>query len=320
MVETLRSREAELLLVDAGVSLPQSWSTTLQDFELRESVRLSTAIDGVPSCCHIVGSPSKLQRFGDVVGQSASSQASFAAFLDAAEIPPFPNARYQDPFGQNPYLMSEGWEEVAQYLSRLIIKAHTAGIAITLPEIPAGFSPLTRPWRQFGSVVESDPNDWRKLTTPAEGYYPGEKASLDVMQRCLVTLAALPADDAGPVWEETAAALQNLGYLLVASCGDVEASSTFQPFFSIGRFAALAHRRRTLHGDLHPGNFANYQGGTITIDGDTVRTLDRPLTSAECATDLATLRLNCTFEQWEAVKVAYASVWPERALEVFQFL
>jgi hypothetical protein len=322
-IALLRSKEAELLLVNALAGpVPESLAASLREFALRELIALSPAIEGIPPCCHVIGLPSKVQRFVDTVISKGSDPSDWSprTFLDPTEIAPFPCACNEDPFGQNPRMVSEGWEGVARYFCGLIIQAHSAGNAISLPDAAAGFSPLLQPWREFASVAASEEDDWNSLSPPAEHYYPGLPASLDAIQRCLTALAALSVDEGNRVWEATAVALQDLGYLLLATHVDVEEIPEFQHYLGIGKFAAAAHKRQTLHGDLHPQNFAPFNDAIVTFDADTVRTLDRKLTVIECATDLAILRLHCSFEQWEAVKLGYSSVWPDRALEVFQLL
>jgi hypothetical protein len=286
-------------------------------------------LEGLPPRSIVIGRRESLARFARSWVSSESLpmddpdviSGTYPLLPDPTEIPPFPEAETADPFGQNPRLLHEAWVAAASNVGSLLRRAHAQGLSISLPKAPAGSKYLLmQPWRHVAPVKPSDEEEWEaagrtwndRALTPDEG--------LRLIQRCLVTTNAIAPDDEDMTWDSLAALLDVFGYTLLAAHVDVERIDNLRLHVRIGEFAAGLHARQTLHGDLHPGNFRFLGDELVGLEADEACTLDRPLTTAERAADLGPLKLNCRFEQWEAVKVGYSRVSPVPATEVFQYL
>jgi hypothetical protein len=285
-------------------------------------------IEGFPRHGFLIGRHASLNRFiriGAPVTDPGPADdvvsGTYPVLPDPTEIAPFPEASTQDPFGQNPRLLQQAWSLAAQHVGTLLRRAHHQGFSISLPDPPAGVTFLAiQPWRDIVPVSESDDRAWEAAAPVATEDPPTVEDGLNLVQRCLLALNALAPEDDDPLWHSASALLESLGYATWASHLDVEQLDDLKFYVAIGHFAANLHARQSLHGDLHPGNFGFLDNGVVAIDADTISTLARPVTISERAADLANLKLNCRFEQWEAVKIGYSRVAPEPAAVIFQRL
>jgi hypothetical protein len=250
---------------------------------------------------------------------------------DPSEVPRFPEEQHQDPFGQNANLQHAAWTRVAGLVGRMAKIAHLRGRALTLPPPPPGYADIEmKPWR---TVVSLDPDaaDLRAgelagLTAQSGAGERDTERGLDLIQRCLLTCAALAGGQDSPDWGTATAILESLGYLLVSKGIDIESCPDLVPFFEIGARAGMMHDCKVLHGDMHPGNFGfrweerGLGDRAAPLDPDTMCRLSRPLTPLERAKDLTILKLRCTFPQWEAAKLGYRFRVGDIAEQVFQLL
>jgi hypothetical protein len=313
---------------------PDDWDarflTEVQDPDLSVSLQAP---------CLLVGPKRLIERLcrsfkvhGETPDSDLDTRAKeiLSALPDPFDVPRFPEEQNQDPFGQNATLQHAAWMRVAGLVGRMAKIAHLQGRAITLPPPPPGLSiPELKPWR---TVVSLDPNaaDFRAgelagLTVQSGEGEGGTERGLDLIQRCLLTCAALAGSQDSQEWSNAAAILESLGYLLVSKSIDIESCPYLVPAFELGVWAAKIHGLGCLHGDMHLENFSFEQGrqlgeGVACLDYGDFCALSRPLTPLERAKDLAILKMHCTFPQWEAAKLGYRFKAGDIAGQVFQLL
>jgi hypothetical protein len=339
-----------LVILAPDEEVRKRWGESIRSYPDDWDARFLTGVQdpGLPVSlqdpCLLVGPKRLIDRFCrsfKVHGETADSDLSarekeipsgrYAELPDPSEVPRFPEEQNQDPFGQNATLQHAAWTRVAGLVGRMAKIAHLRGRALTLPPPPPGYADIEmKPWR---TVVSLDPNaaDLRAgelagLTAQSGAGEGDTERGLDLIQRCLLTCAALAGGRDSPEWGSAAAMLESLGYLLVSKSVDIESCPHLVAYFEIGACAAGMHDYKLLHGDMHPQNFGyrweNRGLGKrgVPFDPGHVCKLSRPLTPLERAKDLAILKLHCTFPQWEAAKLGYRFTAGDIADQVFQLL
>lgn len=298
------------LLHGADGNLPADWS--------RHTLSVET-IEQLPSTLRkfetIAGPARLIERFVRAIGaQPPSSDDGPVAntgrhALPAPEdVPPFQHESVRDPYGQDTAAIEAAWRRIGTAVGRLCSHAHEAGVAATLPK-PSRDSnyPGIDPWR---TVVPSVPREVRVERLLGDRLGPSAawfSTDLDLTQRCLLTRTALSS---GLV--DMADLLEDLGYVLLAPVAREAVPDALKSFRALGKLALILHERNLLHGDMHLGNFyyeeAEDRAGTYDVG--TLIVSKQPLTARERAQDLAVLKLECSFYQWEVVKLGYRDGGP----------
>lgn len=95
----------------------------------------------------------RFQRLANADRSEYSSMAVVAPF-DPDGCPPFPEARYLDPFSINPSWRYEAWQNVWTHIGTLTREIHHRGLAVIWPSRPsAGYhDPDFKPWRNVASL------------------------------------------------------------------------------------------------------------------------------------------------------------------------
>jgi hypothetical protein len=330
VLSMVREEGVDLLLVDGDVddeALSSDLTAKLADApDLAWRAMDLPPLNGLPPCAVVIGRHDTLARFARSVTPAMNApdvlEGTYPLLPDPTEIAPFPEAATADPFGQNAQRLHEAWAMTAHFAGTILRRAHAKGLAVSLPAPPTGAQFLSmQPWRHVAEMTRTDEDAWIKAGEASKDWTPNPLDGLNVIQRCLVAADALaPAADDDEMWQSLAALLEMLGYTLVSAHAKVEEIGNLGFYIGIGEFVANLHASNTLHGDLHPGNFGMNGREVVAFDADSACTLTRPLTAAERAADLANLKLNCQFEQWEAVKVGYGRLAPESAVAIFESL
>jgi hypothetical protein len=288
----------------------------------------------------VIGKRSLLTRFLSLVGfnyaaserketEEPKMTGRYPNLPNPGDVPRFQEESRLDPLGQNPSLRSEAWSFIACQLGLMMKDAHQHRLAMTLPDPePGQDDPTLKAWRATAPLDASIYGiELLDVAYQAAKRHPSKdqinELALNVFQRYLLTMVALSTEEKSrEAADKTAELVKHLGYLLVSIAADINQIPELAGFASLGRYAALLHSHQFIHGDMHLGNFSYdpETQKTISFDfGDSCH-LERPLTALERARDLAILKLNCEFEQWEAVKMGYREVAKEQAEEVFQLI
>ena len=263
--------------------------------------------------------------------------------LELSEVPRFPEEGRQDPFGQNQQLLNDVWLKVAKSVGALARRMHDQQLTVMLP-LPIAEQVDLGKTASHGDIApqqtviplsyspdDSGPTQLVREQIESLQHEKGYDTELNLIQRFLVTLAALPPDMLNSSDRlEAAELLEDLGYLFVSSNLDMEALQHLLYYFDTGVAIALIHGINILHGDLSLGKDGNILFFENTPSGKRVALLDFGLskkgtgslpTAWERAKDLALLKLQCSFISWEAVKLGYRFKTPnDIAEEVFKLI
>ena len=265
-------------------------------------------------------------------GQPAFPKRPYPKLPAPAELPRFVEEGERDPFGQNEDLLAAACQSGFDIAVELATLAHSRGLCMMLPSPkPGTIDPSLRPWRSVVSC-EPDSQDFSSvmLPPPAVTWEIAHRAPVeDLLQRAMVCLSALSANVPPETHGRAAELLEHLGYIALGR-GSHERKMELgrisdrppQFFRTIGQQAAKGHDHNILHGDMHPGNFLydERQQSALISDVGTVCFLERPLTIQERASDVGLLKLTCSFEEWELVKLGYREQSPEAATHVFKLV
>jgi hypothetical protein len=248
------------------------------------------------------------------------------------DLPRFAEEGERDPFGQDEELLAAAVQRASKLVIELANAAHAGGLCVMLPSPePGTIDPSLRPWR---SVVSCEPDapglPALEIPDAAIASEPVRAASAQTLvQRTALCLSALGADAPAEAHDQAAELLEHLGYIalgrefqaLKVELGRFE-RAPLQFFHSLGKTAAQMHDKNIIHGDMHPGNFPYDAEKRVVVlsDTDTVYFLERPITLEERASDVGLLKLTCSFEEWETVKLGYREQSPGEASRVFKLV
>jgi tRNA A-37 threonylcarbamoyl transferase component Bud32 len=123
----------------------------------------------------------------------------------------------------------------------------------------------------------------------------------------LASAQAVAAHSGDVASEKIAELIEEIGYAALGRSHDLRDRPRLNACRSLGRMAATLHDIGYIHGDLQPQNFSFKEDGEIASMFDLGRTYNpgRPLTLLERASDLAVLKKNVSFLEWEAAKFGY---------------
>lgn len=266
-------------------------------------------------------------------GQQRPPQGRYPKLPVPEDLPRFPEEGERDPFGQNEELLAAASRSGFEIAIELATLAHSRGLCMMLPSPePGTVDPSLRPWRSFLSC-EPDEHDFSSVEIPPpavtwEAAY-GTPVQ-DLVQRAVLCLAALGASGVPSEMHGRAAELlEHLGYLALGREFHRQKIEMRRPqgmplqfFYTIGKIAAGMHGHNIIHGDMHTDNFLydEDQRTAVVSDADTTCFLERPITLQEHASDVGLLKLTCSFEEWETVKLGYREQSPDAAAQVFKLI
>ncbi len=268
---------------------------------------------------------------GSPPGHRAPPKNPYPKLPAPAELPRFVEEGERDPFGQNEELLAAACRSGFDIAVELATLAHSRGLCMMLPRLqPGAVDPSLRPWRSVVSC-EPDARDFSSvnLPPPAVTWQTAHRAPVeDLVQRAMVCLTALSASVPPETHSRAAELLEHLGYIALGrdfherkfELGHIW-NRPPQFFRGIGKWAAWMHDHNILHGDLHPDNFLlDHDKRAVLSDMGTICFLERPLTIQERASDVGLLKLTCSFEEWELIKLGYREQSPEAATQVFKLV
>jgi hypothetical protein len=214
--------------------------------------------------------------------------------------PRFPGEGRIDPMAQDTRLLTVAAATFSDFAARMASAAHAAGVAVMLPQAESESAVYWKPWRSIVPVQ----NPAGALASAV-----GEPPELCLTQRILTSAQAVAAQASGAVSDGIAEVLEEIGYVAIGRSHDASERPMLNACRSLGVVAAAMHRIGYIHGDLQPQNVTFKENGEIDSMFDLGRTCNpgRPLTLLERASDLAVLKRNVSFLEWEAAKFGYRS-------------
>ena len=240
------------------------------------------------------------------------------------DVPPVPQEATQDPFGINMDKREVAWNAIATALGAVARNSHQNGFAVTLPDqVPGHADHHLKPWTTVVPVVSPRASGFPGVT--GDEQLSDATSVLALLQRWLLLVPVLAHAEPN-AWQSAAETLQQFGYLLVAREPEADdRSRRLDLMWHIGMFLALVHRTGYLHGDPHLGDF-RYQpdkpvGERLAVfDLGNMFVLLGPARPVDRAQDLAILKTQAPYLDWEAAKVGYRSVAGDIADAVFELI
>jgi hypothetical protein len=196
---------------------------------------------------------------------------------------------------------------------------------------PGSIDPSVRPWR---SIVSCEPDehelDVENIPPPAVHWRGLHSTAIQTLtQRAALCVAALDDHASQEACDQLAEMLEELGYIALSREHHDRRIDAFRPtkmpfrfFYTIREIAARLYEINVIHGDMTTSNFLydEQQRTAVISDVGTTCFLKRPITMEEHAADVGLMKLTCSFEEWEAVKLGYRNRAPDRAARLFQLI